>query len=56
MANTASILRDLKAAAAELEQRATHMGRTTEEREADLKKAERIRQIIAELETLNIDE
>jgi|tagenome__1003787_1003787.scaffolds.fasta_scaffold7331965_1 hypothetical protein len=56
MADTARVLRDLREAAMELEQRATHMERTTEERETDLKRAERIRQIVAALESLDVDE
>ena len=55
MADASKALRDLEEAAAELEQRAISTTRTRAEREEDLRKAERLRQIIEEIRALDLD-
>ncbi len=46
------ILRELYQAAAALEQRALHTGRSLDERDHDLRSAGRLRQIVEELKVL----
>jgi hypothetical protein len=55
MADASKALRDLEEAAAELEQRAISTIRTRAEREEDLRKAERLRQIMEEIRALDLD-
>jgi hypothetical protein len=55
MADASKALRDLEEAAAELEQRAISTTRTRAEREEDLRKAERLRQIMDEIRALDLD-